>query len=158
MSYELYSLGTATYRTVSRQSWAKVLELGRIYGWRPMGTTPPSEHDSRKLGADWDGAYLTNDGQTVDRADAFALAEALQRSLDDIPDFGPEPDWNPKFWREDDLPEWLSPDERALIEDGLEGELLDVMGIHPFEFFAGQEKGHLIEIIRFCRLGSFIIS
>jgi hypothetical protein len=58
---------------------------------------------------------------------------------------------------EDELPEWLSPAERALIEEGLQDGLLDTRGIHPFEYFAGDEKRHLIQFIRFCRLGSFKI-
>jgi len=42
-----------------------------------------------------------------------------------------------------------------MIEDGLEEHSPDVMEIHPFEFFAGDEKHHLTEFIRFCELGSF---
>lgn len=158
MSYDLFSQSTAISRKLSRQSWAKILELARLYGWRPLGTQPPSVYDFHKLGADWDGSYLTNDGQTVKTEDALALAAALEQSLDDIPDFNIGMDWTSTYWMEDELPEWLSPDERVIIEEGLEGELLDIMGIHPFEFFAGDEKRDLIMFIRFCRLGSFIIS
>ena len=159
MSYELFNPSTSISRRASRQSWAKTLELARLYGWRPMGTHPPSFHSFHLLNADWHGAYLTNDSQTVKAEDALALADALQKSLDDIPDFNIiEMDWNPKFWIEDDLPEWLSPSEKVFMEEGLEDELLDIMGIHPFEFFAGGEKRRLTEFIRFFRLGSFIIS
>ena len=55
------------------------------------------------------------------------------------------------------LPTALSPEEREMIEDGLEEHSQDVMGVHRFEFFAGDEKLHLREFIRFCRLGSFVI-
>jgi len=157
MSLELFNPSTTISRKFSRQFWAKALELARFYGWRPMGTRPPSTYDFHRLNADWLGTYLTNDGQTVNAEDALALAAALEKSLDDIPDANIEMDWNPRFWIEDDLPEWLSPEERALIQDGLEDERLDIMGIHPFEYFAGDEKLHLTEFIRFCKLGSFLI-
>jgi hypothetical protein len=141
----------------SRQSWAKALELARLYGWRPMGTRPPCIHDFYKLGADWNGTYLTNDGQIVKAEDALSLASALEKSLDDIPDAPLKIDWNSQFWMNDDLPEWLSPSERALIEEELEDGLLDIIGTHPFEYFAGDEKRQLLDVIRFCRLGSFEI-
>ena len=130
-----------------------------LYGWRPMGTRPPSHHDFHKLNADWHGAYLTNDGQTLTREDALFLAAALDKSLDDIPNDNIKIDWNPELWIDkDDLPEWLSPEEKEMVEDELEAEGLDIMGIHPLKFFAGNEKSDLIAFIRFCRLGSFIIT
>jgi len=44
-----------------------------------------------------------------------------------------------------------------MIEDGLEEHLQELMRVHPFEFFTGDEKVHLRQFIRFCRLGSFVI-
>lgn len=157
MSYELFNPSMSISRKISRQSWAKALELARLHGWRPKGTYPPSNYDFHSLNADWHGTYLTNESQTVRAEDALSLANMLEKSLDDIPDVNVEMDWNPKFWLEDELPEWLSPEEKGLIEEGLEDELLDIVGIHPFEFFAGDEKQHLTEFIRFFRLGSFMI-
>ena len=157
MTYELFNPPTTISRKFSRQFWAKALELARIYGWKPMGTRPPSTHDFHSLNADWNGTYLTNDGQGIKAEDALSLALAIESALDDIPDDNIEMDWNPKLWIEDDLPEWLSPEEREMIEDGLEEELLDVMGIHPLEYFAGDEKYHLKQFIRFCKLGSFVV-
>jgi len=81
----------------------------------------------------------------------------LEKSLDNIPDKAIEIDWNSKFWLEDDLPEWLSPDEKEMIEEELQDGLLDIMGTHPFEYFAGDEKEHLKQFIKFCRSGSFEI-
>src|ERR1700752_5544387 len=104
-----------------------------------MGTQQPSEHDFHKLDDEWDGNYLTNDGQMIKAQDALSLANALEKALDDIPDAVLKMDWNPKFRTEDNLPEWLSPSEKEMIEDGLENELLDVIGIHPLEFFEGAE-------------------
>lgn len=122
-----------------------------------MGTLPPPVHAFYTLEADWSGTYLTNDGQTVKAEDACSLAAALERSLDDISNDHARIDWTSKFWLDDDLPEWLSPEEKAVIEEELEDGLLDIWGIHPSEFFAGDEKRQLIEVIRFCRLGSFEI-
>jgi hypothetical protein len=66
-------------------------------------------------------------------------------------------DWDLKAWFNDDFPEWLSPLEQEMIEGGLKDDLLDIIETHPIQFFAGAEKRHLTEFIRFCRLGSFII-
>jgi hypothetical protein len=157
MSYELVNQSTEICRKFSRQSWTKALELARLYGWRPRGTLPPFVFDFYQLNADWSGTYLTNDGQIVKAEDAHSMALALERSLDDIPNDNVQIDWTSKFWLEDDLPEWLSPVEKAIIEAELEDGLLDILGTHPREFFAGAEKRQLIEFIRFCRLGSFEI-
>ena len=53
--------------------------------------------------------------------EALSLANALAKALDDIPDTGVEMDWNLRFWIEDNQPDWLSPDEKEMIEDGLQG-------------------------------------
>jgi hypothetical protein len=43
------------------------------------------------------------------------------------------------------------------MEEELQDGLLDIIGTPPLEFFAGAEKQHLRDFIRFCRLGSFKI-
>ncbi len=157
MSYEFINKSTEICRKISRQSWAKALELAQLYGWRPMGTCPPSQYDFYQLNAEWDGRYWTNDGQIVKAEDALFLAASLEESLKDIPDVKVPTDWNSELLWEDDLPEWLSPEERDLIEETLQEGLLDIMGVHPLEFFAGDEKPYLKQLIRFCRSGSFEI-
>jgi hypothetical protein len=157
MSYELINQSTEVCRIFSRQFWTKALELARLYGWQSKGTCPPPGLNFYELNADWHGTYLTNDGQMVKTEDAFLLAAALEKALDHIADMNPGIKWDPELWVEDDLPEWLSPDERTLMEEELQDSLLDIMGVHPLEFFAGDEKQHLREFIRFCRLGSFEI-
>ena len=93
-----------------------------------MGTRAPSITELHGFNAeDWDGTYLTNDGQIVVTEDALRLGIALKKSLDDIPDFN------------------------------LEVYSSDPGKINPFEHFAGDEKRHLANFIKFCRLGSFII-
>ena len=157
MSYELVNQATEVCRTFSKQFWAKALELALSYGWQPKGTRPPAYLDLYELNVEWLGTYLTNDGQIVRAEDAFLLAGALEKALDHISDTNPKMQWDPALWIEDDLPEWLSPEERIMIEDELQDSLLDMMGVNPLEFFAGDEKRHLKQFIRFCRLGSFEI-
>ena len=160
MSYLLSNQSTKLLQTQSRESWSRILSLARFYGWQPMGTLPPYIHNLRQPVYEdaaqgiWDGTYLRNEGQLVHSADALAMATALEMSLDDIPDVNPDRGTA----LEDDLPEWLSPTERALIRDGLVDDEHNVSAILPFEYFAGDAKQNLIEFIRFCRLGEFVIS
>jgi hypothetical protein len=157
MSYELFNPYTTIYRKFSRQFWSKALDLAELYGWRPMGTEPPSAYDFHQLNAEWDGTYLTNDGQMIKAQDALSLAAALEKALDDIADRQTEIESDTIFRIEDDLPEWLSPSEKEMIEEGLEDGLLDIVLVHPLEYFADDEKYHLKQFIRFCRLGSFVV-
>jgi hypothetical protein len=160
MNYLLSNRPTSSLQTLSRETWFRILGLARFYGWKPMGTLPPFIYNLRKPtygegGNDrWDGTYLRNEGQIVQAEDAFALAMALQTSLDDIPDVNPERE----LTMQDDLPEWLSPKEKAMIRDGLEEIEQSPLGILPFEYFAGDGKQNLVDFIHFCRLGEFVIS
>jgi hypothetical protein len=158
MSYELFNPYTTISRKFSRQFWSKALELAELYGWQPMGTQPPLQYDFDELNAEWDGTYLTNDGQIVKAEDGICLAVALEKAFEDISDANREMGWNPKLWMEDDFPEWLSPEEIEIVDDGLKDSLLDMMGVHPLEYFAGDEKYTLKQFIRFCRLGNFVVS
>jgi hypothetical protein len=99
-----------------------------FYGWQPMGTRVPSMTHIHGFHAEaWDGTYLTNDGQIVVSEDALSLGMALEKALDDIPDFN----------LDDDPP--------------------DLSRVNPFEYFAGDEKQQVVDFIKFCRLGSFLI-
>jgi hypothetical protein len=126
--YHLSSQSAISRQKFNREAWTKVLSLAIFYGWQPMGTRVPSMTEIHGFDAEyWDGTYLTNDGQIVVTEDARSLAIALEKSLDDIPDFN------------------------------LEYYPLDLNRITPFEYFAGDEKGQLVDFIKFCRLGSFLI-
>jgi len=128
MIYHLSSQSAIARQKFSRESWLKVLSLAMFYGWQPLGTRVPSITELHGLSTDiWDGTYLTNDGQIVVAEDALRLRVALQKSLDDIPDFN------------------------------LEVYVSNLSKITPFEYFAGDEKRQLVEFIAFCRLGSFLI-
>ena len=157
MPYDLYNPSTGLRLTFSRQFLLKALELAELYGWQPRRTQPPAGIDFCALGADWHGGYLTNDGQTVIASDARWLAAALEGSLPDISDTSPPIDWDSARWTDDDLPEWLSPLERAVMVEELQDGFLDLLGLHPLEHFAGDEKIYLTKFIRFCCLGSFEI-
>ena len=128
MIYHLSSQSAISRQKFSRESWLKLLSLAMFYGWEPLGTRVPSITELHGLNfEDWHGSYLTNDGQIVVTEDALSLGLALEKALDDIPDFN------------------------------LEVYPPDLDRINPFEFFAGDEKRHLTEFIEFCRLGSFLI-
>jgi hypothetical protein len=128
MIYHLSSQLAISRQKFSKESWTRILSLAMFYGWQPMGTRVPSITELHGLNfEDWDGTYLTNDGQIVVLEDALRLGMALEKSLDDIPDFN------------------------------LEVYPPDLSKLTPFEYFAGDEKQQLADFIKFCRLGSFII-
>ena len=159
MRYQLSNQSTRRLQSLSRDTWSRALSLGMFYGWHPMGTLPPLVHKLRETPhGTWDGTYERAEGQTVQARDALMLAIALRMSLDDIPDCNLDRD----LILEDDLPEWLSPDEKAMLNDGLEDYIdeLDELPLEvlPFEFFAGDAKQNLVDLIHFCMLGEFVIS
>jgi hypothetical protein len=160
MSYHLSSQATVAREKFSGEAWIKALNLAMFYGWQPRGTRLSSVIECYGFDIEewdeWDGTYLTNDGQTVIAEDALALAAALERALDDIPDFKVEIP-RVETEKEDGFLASLSPVERAVLEAGLEEHLLGLLEIHPFAYFAGEEKLQLVGFIKFCRLGSFTI-
>jgi hypothetical protein len=128
MIYHLSSQSAISRQKFSKESWTRVLSLGLFYGWQPMGTRVPSMTEIHGFEAEyWDGTYLTNDGQIVVTEDALSLGRALEKALDDIPDFN------------------------------LDVYQHDLETVTPFEYFAGDGKRQLIDFIKFCRLGSFLI-
>ena len=58
--------------------WNLMLPIAEQYGWRPAGTLPPEGGPPDE----WDGSYVTNDGQLVTREDVSALAEAIAAARD----------------------------------------------------------------------------
>ena len=128
MIYHLSSQSAISRQKFSRETWTRLLSLAIFHGWQPMGTRVPSMTELHGFDfEDWDGTYLTNDGQIVVTEDALLLSAALEKSLDDIPDFD------------------------------VDKTFLDPIQINPFEYFAGEKKQDLVDFIRFCKLGSFLI-
>jgi hypothetical protein len=83
----------------SNRSWCKMLELAYEYGWQPAGTEPGQWCDPEtgelveQMSPDpdeWNGGYLSNDNQWVTEEDAANIAEALERALENEPDFSDE--------------------------------------------------------------------
>ena len=128
MIYHLSSQSAISRQKFNRETWTRILSLAIFHGWQPMGTRVPSITELHGFDfEDWDGTYMTNDGQIVVAEDALLLSRALEKSLDDIPDFD------------------------------VENDSLASGPINGFEYFAGDKKHHLVDFIRFCRLGSFLI-
>jgi hypothetical protein len=160
MNYHLSSKAVISRLKVSRQFWVKALGLACFYGWQPRGTCPPSPSLFTLLGLEaepWNKTYFLKENQTVTTEDALSLAKALEKSLDDIPDFNIEMDRTAKFRAESDISEWLTSDAIMFIEESPKNPLVDLNESLPFEYFAGDEKKRLVNLIRFCRLGSFLI-
>jgi hypothetical protein len=89
-------------------------------------------------GPDWDGGYFTNDDQRVTTEDAAALADALERALPDVPRH------EAMAHKTVELPGGL----RVMKADADES---------PLEWFSGEGRDQLVEFIRYCRAGEFVI-
>jgi hypothetical protein len=136
--------GVGGYSVWNWWGWRSVLELGRLYGWKPAGTKPPTQDEGGPWdGRPWGGGYLSNDGQRVTATDARALADALDLALPDVPD-----------------------GDIVAGKMGIVGTLPDgsvLRGPKPgvesslTEAFSGEGKCRLEEFIRLCRAGEFAI-
>jgi hypothetical protein len=69
--------------------WPAALDLAQEYSWQPAGALPP-ETDAE----DWPGGYAEPFEQRVEHADACRFADALERSLYDLPD---AEDWEERW-------------------------------------------------------------
>ena len=132
-------------------SWCKVLQLAHEYGWQPIGTQAPSftlDNGTIETIEDWNGTYLSNNYQRVLDEDAASIAKALQRALNDIPDFDTDQKWvklSP-----------TNPYERMMAEQGWEMSGPDP-SLTPVEFFSGEAKQHVKDFIVYCQAGGFCI-
>ena len=78
------------------QTWNWHLRVAFEHGWHPRGTRAGKWVDENGEPAqgysedwDWDGTYFRNAGQWVEREDAIALADALERLVRDEAGLGP---------------------------------------------------------------------
>ncbi len=76
MGYDLIGHGGATYNV---DTWPRLLDIARAFGWEPQGTVAPTYEKGECC-----GTYITNDGQLVTDEDAKALGLALYRALDAV--------------------------------------------------------------------------
>jgi hypothetical protein len=148
-------------------SWGQVLELAQQYGWEPAGTEmQPTEvldadgnidHELTDqfmaIREDWDGNYVTNDWQHVSDDDAAHIADALERALDDIPDF--DSGEKAKKFTPDEPP--VNPVARALLAAGFKPFVASNDLLSPVEFFSGEGKQKIRDFIDYCRAGGFEI-
>lgn len=188
MGYDLYSQngkedGEAAYFRWNIGTWSPLLKLARIHGWLPQGTTIFLWDHQEKCLTDevdktWNGSYFSNDSQVVGTFDAEALADALEKALDDLPDknlypksvfysaahmideiITTERKRNPgalimtidEFMAGD----WdKAPDVVVVSHENDHREFLD----NPHQLFSGVEtKDYIRKFIQFCRMGSFEI-
>jgi hypothetical protein len=150
-------------------AWGEVLRLAQQYGWEPAGTEAPDVqvrdekgNIDREMTAqytwapdDWDAAnYFTNDFQRVTDQDAASIADALERGLDDIPDF--DTGEKTREYTPDDPP--AHPTIRALVEAGMGPVIGPDDSLSPAEFFSGHGKQKVKDFVAFCRAGGFLIT
>ena len=146
----------------SNIAWAKLLALAEMYSWEPVGTTEPCDWtepcnwDDSTIAENplpaWDGSYSCNDHPFVELEDARAMADALEKALDDIPDHdGPD---KMMTYRQGEKTGVLSID-LAISQLGL--NIGPNYKLNLFEFFAGGDKDRLREFIQFCKQDGFFI-
>jgi hypothetical protein len=143
--------------------WAKALSLAEAHGWQPRATQAPADRDDDNSKALdqilWDGRnYFSNEAQVVTREDAKQIADALEESLQNIPEEITDSlvfEVLKKAWLENGGIE-LKPMSSRL---GL-GLLLYVPPdrMSPNVFFSAGAKNEIRELIQLCRAGSFRIT
>ena len=149
MGYDLSNVNGKYFRW-NMWGWAEVVNLALAYGWQPEGTEleysdqrfdsyQQWEEVSQSLG----GSYYGNDGQMVAEEDARAFGEALETSLDDIPD--------------EDIKDRSS----TIIDDAFMTERAKVWGQEKATLIAGfsgkENKDYLKEFVSFLKNGAFYI-
>jgi hypothetical protein len=126
-------------------SWENLLELARINGWEPEGTIVPFDAASNKDQpecADGRFPYWLNDYRKVTTTDARKMADALERSLDNLPNHDA---------LEHKLPS-LPVGSCGFLEK------LRNLPISPMEFYSGSDKQRVRNFIDFARAGSFAVT
>ena len=169
MGYDLYTEaegvdGKDGYFRWNIWGWPPILNLGTMYGWEPAGTTIQpltpeliqehsiSEEEARRHNihaVEWEGSYHGNDGAIVSAEDASKLADALEASLDDIPDFeiktpGAQEDGTVR------LDNKAHEKHRQSLRDG-------AMAAYAVEYSGKENKEYIRKFIKFLRLGAFSI-
>ena len=150
MSMDLHSTDGDWFKW-SNIAWSKVLYLASVYGWEPAGTKPPPWWDRPTLS--WQGLYQSNDGGLVTMEDARAVAGALEKALDDIPDHNEMPDKIVTYRIGETSGEPVT-DALLAVLDGVSAPNA---ALNPFEFFGGKDKLRVKDFVTFCRKGGFYI-
>jgi len=136
-------------------SWRLLLDLAYDYGWRPTGTVPPN----RKRPDEYRGYYDSNEGWKVTYEDAIGIAEALEKSLEDLPNRNVMPTTDKQVIgipKTNEIP-LIMPDLK-LIKDLPKELQIDIdTSVTAREYFSGERKKRVLEFIAFCRKGSFYL-
>ena len=128
--------------------WAEVLNLALAYGWQPQGTEIDQDRfenyeDYESYQENYGGEYFGNSGQKVLAEDAKAFSDALESSLDDIPD------------------ERLEKRDRVPIDDKFFEERAKIWNQEQsalvIKFSGENNKNYLKDFISFLREGAFYI-
>jgi hypothetical protein len=123
-------IGTTDYMAINVITWGLLQKLGERFGWKPAGTKSPAGVD------DWGGNYIGKDGQLVTSKDATALASALAKALDNIPQ-----------------------QEAMGGKATSKGGIKSIADVNPIQHFGGRErKKALRDFITFCKMGGFTIN
>lgn len=149
---------------LSTYQFAKILELGRKYGWKSFGTLPPRQAyiwDPIKPGIFWDKGYLSAEGQSIFPKDAKNLAIALERALFNIPKMDNRMFWETfenlqairKLKTSEILQKLEDSDEMFLTTEGL----YLLQNLEKGQYFSAKDKPFLRRFIWFCKLGGFRI-
>ncbi len=132
-------------------SWRLLLDLAYDYGWRPTGTVPPDIDNS----VECRGYYDSNCGWKVPYEDAIGIAEALEKSLEDLPNRDVMPRTDKQVIgipKSNEIP-LIMPDLKVIKELRIDIET----SVTAREYFSGERKKGVLEFIAFCREGSFYL-
>jgi hypothetical protein len=135
-----YSLVGRQGKLILRDSdFPQLLRLGIFYGWEPQGTEKPEEHTDGK----WNSReYLSCDGQLVRDSDARKLSDALNLSLNDIPDYDCK-----------DIPFTSSTLAARLNKKGDKEKSVNNL----VRYFSGEDKKKIQEFVSYTAKGGFRI-
>jgi hypothetical protein len=127
--------------TVDAIDWPMALWLAALYGWDEIATSPPQsmwstdpltgEDDLDQALDRWGRSWLARQGQGVWFEESTSLAEVLASTLLDIP---------PHCAASDDL-DLVAVRRDAILRTGPVG---------PLEWFGGDRRYRLLELIEFC--------
>jgi hypothetical protein len=151
-------------------SWSMMLDIAQQYGWKPMGTVLIQWYFEDGTPCypepiEWDGGYMSNDGQAVNVDDAKALANALESALDDIPEFGALTPKVLTLSSSEEIKDYIEVSKSPLVTGIIKllgsGDETNIQVpnslVSPLEYFSGKRKHLVIEFIEFCRRGLFFI-
>jgi len=139
---------------ITNIGWSKVLTLACYYGWQPAGTLPPASWDEAE--EPWDPLdYSFHNHQTVTKEDALAIADALARAYENMPEVGEIPRPFIAKKSQEALGHVMAWGESLrVLSDVLESENLTV----PPEILTSVSKKTVARLITYLWEGSFTIS